>query len=67
MYDKTTSILNVSNCQRTLFMKKSKTVDNMPITRNALIQHVKRVVYQAEKDSYQHALMDTFCLVRLVW
>ena len=48
MYDKTTFVSNVSNCQRTLFMKKSKTVDNMPVTRNALIQHVKRVVYQAE-------------------
>ena len=27
-------------------MKISKAVDNMPSTKNALIQHVKREVYQ---------------------
>ena len=38
-------------------MKKSKTVDDKPATRNALIQHVKRAVYQAGQDSYQYALI----------
>ena len=37
MHDKTTSISNVSNCRRMLFTKKSKTIDNIPPTRNALI------------------------------
>ena len=40
MYDKTTYISNVNDCQRMLLTKKSKTVDNIPPTRNALIQHV---------------------------
>ena len=47
MYDKTTYISNVNDCRRMLFTKKSKTVDNIPPSRNALIQHVKRTVYQA--------------------
>ena len=47
MYDKTTFISNVNDCQQMLFTKKSKTVKNIPPTRNALIQHVKKAVYQA--------------------
>ena len=44
MYEKTTSISNVNDCRRMLFTKKSKTVDNIPPTRNALIQYVKRTI-----------------------
>ena len=47
MYDKTTSLYNVSDCRGMLFTKKSKTVDNITPNRNALIQHVKKAVYQA--------------------
>ena len=47
MYDKTTEISNISDCRRILFMKKSKTVENILPTRNALIEHIKRAVYQA--------------------
>ena len=48
MYEKTASISNLNDCRRMLFTKKSKTVDNIPPTRNALIQFVKRTIYQAE-------------------
>ena len=41
MYHKTTFISNVNDC----LSKKSKAVDNMP-SKNALIQHLKREVYQ---------------------
>ena len=47
MYDKTTYISNVTNSRQMLFMKKSKTVDNIPPTKNALIQNVKWAVYHA--------------------
>ena len=47
MYNKTTEISNVNDCRRILFMKKSKTVENILPTRNALIEHIKRAVYQA--------------------
>ena len=47
MYDKTTYISNVNDCRRMLFTKKSRTVDNIPPTRNALILHIKRAVYQS--------------------
>ena len=47
MYDKTTEILNLNDCRQIIFMKKSKTVENILPTRNALIQHIKRAVYQA--------------------
>ena len=47
MYGKTTSISNLNDCRRMLFTKESKTVDNIPPARNALIQHVQRAVYQA--------------------
>ena len=57
MYDKTTEISNVSDCRRILFMKKSKTVENILPTRNALIEHIKRAVYQAGWDSYKYALI----------
>ena len=45
MYEKTTSISNVNDCRRMLFTKKSKTVENIPSTRNALIQYVKRTIF----------------------
>ena len=45
MYEKTTSISNVNDCRRMLFTKKSKTVDNIPPTRNALIQYFKRTIF----------------------
>ena len=57
MYDKTTYISNVNDCRRMLLTKKSKTVDNIPPTRDALIQHVKRAAYHAGWDSYQYALI----------
>ena len=47
MYDKTTSISNVNDCRRMLFTKKSKTVNSIPPTKNALIQHVQRSAHQA--------------------
>ena len=47
MYDKTTYISNVTNSRQMLFMKKSKTVDNIPPTKNALIQNIKWAVYHA--------------------
>ena len=57
MYDKITYISNVNDCQRMLLTKESKTIDNIPPTRNALIQHVKSAVYQAWQDGYQYALI----------
>ena len=47
LYDRTTIITNVDECRRMLFTKKGRTVDSIPPTKDALLQHIKRAVYQA--------------------
>jgi hypothetical protein len=47
LYSKTTELSDVNECRRMMFTKKGRTVDNIPPTNNALLQHIKRAVYQA--------------------
>ena len=41
MYDLTSSTSDINNCRRELFTKKAKTVEDIPPTRDALIQHIR--------------------------
>ena len=47
MYDLTSSTNDINNCRRELFTKKAKTVENIPPTRDALIQHIRRAMLQS--------------------
>ena len=47
LYNRTTTFERVNECRRELFTKKGRQVDTVPPTKNALLQHIKRAVYQA--------------------
>ena len=46
-YDKTSTSLSINQTTRELFCLKNVTMERMPPTQNALLQHKKRAVYQA--------------------
>ena len=47
LYDRTSTCELVNKARRELFCQKSRSLENLPPTQDALLQHVKRVVYQA--------------------
>ena len=47
VYDKTSTSLSINQTRRELFCLKNVTMERMPPTQNALLQHMKRAVYQA--------------------
>ena len=47
LYDKTSSLSFVNEAREELFCRKSRTIDNIPPTQDALLQHTRRAVYQA--------------------
>lgn len=47
MYDKTSSLESVNECRRALFCQKGKSMENIPPTQAALLQHSRRAIYQA--------------------
>ena len=46
LYDRTSSLRNINEARQELFSKKSRTLDNIPFTRAALVNHAKRAVFQ---------------------
>ena len=46
LYDRSNSLLSVNEARRWLFTKKGKTVETIPPSQNALVQHILRAVYQ---------------------
>ena len=46
LYDRTSSLVNVDEARKQLFTKKGRAMDAIPPTRAALVQHIKRAVYQ---------------------
>ena len=49
LYDKTSNLQHVNEARKELFCQKGKTMDRLPPTQDALLQHLKRVVeYGAE-------------------
>ncbi|XP_061580540.1 uncharacterized protein LOC133446517 [Cololabis saira] len=47
MYDRTSETTEVNEARQQLFTHKSRTLENMPPTKAALVQHIKRAAYQA--------------------
>ena len=47
VYDKTSTSLSINQTRRELFCLKNVTMERMPPTQNALLQHTKRAFYQA--------------------
>eukprot|EP00794_Sanderia_malayensis_P004942 gene4942-5588_t len=47
MYDTTTTTYNVNEARKHLFTQKGRQINNIPPTKGALLQHVKRASYQA--------------------
>lgn len=46
LYDRTSSLTSVNKQRQELFSKKSKNLESIPPTQAALLQHVKRAIYQ---------------------
>ena len=47
VYDKASTSLSINQTRKELFCLKSVTMEKMPPTRNALLQHTRRAVHQA--------------------
>lgn len=47
MYDRVSEVLTVNEARKQLFTQKSRAIENLPPTKAALVQHVKRACYQA--------------------
>jgi hypothetical protein len=47
LYDRTSSLPSVDEARKQLFTQKGRTIDGLPPTGAALIQHIKRATYQA--------------------
>ena len=47
LYDKTSSLSSVNETRKELFCQKNRAMENLPPTQDALLQHVRRKVYQA--------------------
>ena len=47
LYDRTSGQASVNQARKQLFTQMGRTIDGLPPTRAALIQHTKRAAYQA--------------------
>ena len=47
LYDKTSPLSSVNETRRELFCHKNRAMDKLPPTKDALLQHTRRAVYQA--------------------
>ena len=47
MYDKASELEGVNEARKELFCQKGKTMETIPPTHDALLQHSKRAAYQA--------------------
>ena len=56
MYDKTSNEESVNICRKDLFTRKSRQIENIPPTRNALLQHSKRAALQAGHIWFQSVI-----------
>ena len=47
VYDRTSTVEDVNDCQKKLYTNYGRSVDDIPPTRDALVQHIQRAIYQA--------------------
>ena len=48
MYDRTSDLYSVNESRRHLFTKKNRSSENLPLTLDALEQHLKRAIKEGE-------------------
>ena len=46
LYDRTSSLEDINQARKHLFAQKGRSIENIPLTKAALVQHIKRAVYQ---------------------
>ena len=46
MYDLTSRLMTLNECRRSMFTKKGRRVELIPLTQNALVQHIRRALLQ---------------------
>lgn len=46
LYDRSCQLPSIDECRRMLFTKKGRSIESLPPTKDALMQHTKRAVYQ---------------------
>ena len=46
LYDRTSDIMNVNDARKQLFTQKSRSLENLPPSQQALKQHIKRACFQ---------------------
>ena len=47
LYDKSSNVENIDKARKILYCQKDKTIESIPPTQDALLQHIRRVTYQA--------------------
>ena len=47
LYDKSSNVENIDKARKILYCQKDKTMESIPPTQDALLQHIRRVTYQA--------------------
>ena len=47
LYDRTSDIMNVNDASKQLFTQKSRSLENLPPSQEALKQHIKRASFQS--------------------
>ena len=47
LYDRTSSTIQVNEARKQIFTQKGRSIDSIPPTQAALIEHTKRAAYQA--------------------
>ena len=71
IYDKTSSLEYVNEARRELFCQKNKTMETIPPTQDAFLQHCRRASYQAgiwsTSDRAHQVKMDTFRGIQLLF
>lgn len=53
LYDRTSSLEDINQARKHHFAQKGRSIENIPQTKAALVQHIKRAVYQAGNCSAQ--------------
>ena len=61
LYGRTSSMVNIDEARQELFTKKGRPMDAIPPTKAALVQHIKRAVYQGG-HCWGKMLQTTMCM-----
>jgi len=65
IYDKTSHHQYVNEARQELFCQKEKSMDRLPLTQDALLQHARRAAYQAGVGAPLSRLIKVFYLQKV--